>query len=106
MKCHCGRLARGFGWTDPVRRGPVISACSMRCMRVIAARKGDMKLLQTELEVIERVIGPHVADVQAFFDAKPDYADVLEYMAWAFSEISDGVADAFSKDVTIHDIPY
>lgn len=106
-QCHCGRAARGFLWQDPVTRGPIVGACSMRCLDAIHAVRGDMKLFKTETDAIRKAVEPHLADLRAFDYANAPASDIYEFAAWLYAECCDAVAREYEQG-TINDdeIPY
>lgn len=55
MSCAvCGRASRGFGWGFTNDNQPKRRACSMRCLDIIATRRGTMyKLNHFENQAIE-----------------------------------------------------
>lgn len=65
-----------------------------------------MLLKTTEKEAVEEAIAPHMADIQSFFDGKPQKDEVLEYMAWAYAEICDKIAEIYARPCVDRDIPY
>ena len=65
-----------------------------------------MQLMTTELEAVEEAMSPHMGEIQAFFDGKPEASEIMEYMAWAYAEICDKVAECYARPVTEAEIPY
>lgn len=79
-----------------------IPACSMQCLRVIAALEGDMSNLRIdEREAVEIVAKSMMDDVRSFDFANAPDSDIVEFLGYAYIEICRAL-----RDITDRDCPF
>lgn len=106
-QCHCGRAGRGFGYSNPDFRTPVVHTCSIACMGVLHARKGKVvKINSMERDAVRAVVRPNMDELRGFDYANCPPEDIYAFVEWLYGEVCLAVAEEYKKPVTADDVPF